>query len=72
MIKVIIKESAFNSTGYGEKILTSYNTDVIPRQGEFIYLSHFGMYRVLEVTHYISDDSVENKCMWVEIEVWKK
>ena len=68
MIKVIIKESTFNE----EKILSFYNTDVIPRQGEFIYLPHFGTYRVLEVTHYISDDSAKNKCMWVEIEVWKK
>ena len=67
MIEIVVRESSFKNS----KILITFYSNTIPRIGELIYFPHFGKFRVFEVIHHISDDSENNKCMWIELEVWK-
>lgn len=50
-----------------------YKTDFIPQVGESIYCPHFGTFKVEKVTHYVSDDRMEdNELMWIDIYVNKE
>lgn len=40
--------------------LTTYRSNIIPRVGEKIKLSHFGLFKVKEVIYFVSDDSYPN------------
>ena len=66
-MNIIVREVNFKSE---DRILISFKSDVIPRIGEFLYLPHFGKYKVFEIIHHITDDNIENNInMWVELEV---
>jgi len=51
--------------------LVGYKSNIVPRVGEKIKLSHFGLFKVTEVAYYISDDSslLDNHLMYVTIMV---
>ena len=51
--------------------LTNYESNIIPRRGESLFFVHFGLFVVTDIIYRISDDSDDNKCMWIEIRVEK-
>lgn len=54
--------------------LINYRSNSIPRKGESLYFTHFGLFIVTDVIYRISDDSQTiggNSCMWVDIRVEK-
>lgn len=44
-----------------------YSANVIPKVDEFLYFPHFGTYKVKKIIYNISDDSNNNKIMFVEV-----
>ena len=51
--------------------LINYKSNIIPRRGESLFFVHFGLFVVTDIIYRISDDSNDNKCMWIEIRVEK-
>ena len=51
--------------------LTNYESNIIPRRGESLFFVHFGLFVITDIIYRISDDSDDNKCMWIEIRVEK-
>lgn len=51
--------------------LINYESNIIPRRGESLCFVHFGLFVVTDIIYRISDDSDDNKCMWIEIDVEK-
>ena len=51
--------------------LINYESNIIPRSGESLFFVHFGLFVVTDIIYRISDDSDDNKCMWIEIRVEK-
>ena len=54
-----------------EKIITRYETSIIPRKGELINLTHSGTFRILDVAYRIADDQCKfnysELLMYVEV-----
>ena len=44
-----------------------YHSDIIPKVDEFLYFPHFGTYKVKKIIYNISDDSNNNRIMFVEV-----
>lgn len=44
-----------------------YSANVIPKVDEFLYFPHFGTYKIKKIIYNISDDSNNNKIMFVEV-----
>jgi len=44
-----------------------YRANVIPKVDESLYFPHFGTYKVKKIIYNISDDSNNNKIMFVEV-----
>lgn len=51
--------------------LINYNSDFIPRRGESLFFTHFGLFVVTDVIYKIADDCTNNECMWIEVRVEK-
>lgn len=45
----------------------NYYSNFIPQIGEELYFAHYGLFKVIRVISYISDDSEHNQQMWVNI-----
>lgn len=44
-----------------------YYSDIIPKKDEILYFPHFGSYKIEKIIYNISDDTLYNKLMFIDI-----
>ena len=45
-----------------------YESNIMPRENEFLNFPHFGTFKINKIVYRISDDNAEhNKVMWIDV-----
>ena len=69
-MRIYVEESSYIDNNLKHPI-TTYTSDIVPRKGELLFFVHYGSYMVTDITYRISDDTENNRLMWIELKVVK-